>query len=472
MNNDALLAELSSKRWFGGQDRAATALKIVERATISKVPPQLEIVLATIDFAGRGRRLYQLLLVGGGGESPSDAIDDPGILKPIGNLMAHGQSLAGKRGVFHFAGPGLNPLEPPGGRSVRSIKAEQTNSSFVLDGKVIVKVFRRPEPGPNPDLELNRLLTSIGFENVPAQVGEITYEGHLDGRRQTVDLAIAQEFIHRGSDGWNRTVKGVGEILENVRDKTTGRERHDIVELEGASLFSELEQLGDVSASLHVAFSRDDLPAELSPEPARVTDLNAWARRARTSLTRAMRTQPQVVQGLVEPATALIDSFKRTPERGVKMRVHGDFHLGQVMLTRKGWMLLDFEGEPSRSLEERRAKQSPLKDVAGMLRSLNYAASTALFQKAAPDTEEWHKLEPWADAWEAIARDRFLSAYRRRSHEAHYLSSDRSALALMLSFFEFEKALYELNYEIEHRPQWVRIPLRGVRSVLRRRRRR
>lgn len=472
MSDNALLETLASQRWFGAKNKKATDMKFLDRATISEGPPKLEVVLAAVDFGGKDRRVYQLWLATDEDGAIVDAVERPSLLQPIGQLMAHGQSLAGKHGAFHFGGAGLNPFEPPGSKSVRLVKGEQSNSSFILDGRVILKTFRRLESGPNPDLELNRLLTNVGFENVPSQVGEITYEGTLERRHVSIDLAIAQQFIGRGSDGWARTVAAVSGLLASAAPQPSARKRREIVEQSAAPILSELEQLGDTTASMHVVLGRDDLPPELLAEPVRPTDMNTWARRARATFGRAARSYPQGVQSLTDQATVLIEAFKSLSDPGVKMRVHGDYHLGQVLLTRRGWMILDFEGEPLRALEERRAKQSPLRDVAGLLRSLSYAASTALFAEASPDTEEWKRLEPWADTWESLARDSFLAAYRRRSHEGRFLTADRSDLALMLAFYELDKALYELIYEIEHRPEWMRIPLRGARTILRRRRKR
>ena len=470
MSERSLLESLVEERWFGAGSKQPTDIKFLDRATVSEGPPRFEIVLAAITFDDKDRRVYQLLLLSEDG-TPVDIAKAPDHLRPIGSLMAHGQSLAGKRGAFHFGGVGLNPLEPPGGKSIKVVKAEQSNSSFVFDGRVIMKFFRRLEAGSNPDLELNRFLTDVAFEGVPGQVGEIAYRGTIERKQATIDLAIAQQYIGRASDGWERTVRAVGELLRSSPSNESGRQRRDVVEEAAAQILGELEQLGDTTAGMHVALGRDDVPPELLAEPVKPVDINSWIRRAKAALGRASR-HPEFAPGIHEHATNVVDALRSVKDPGVKMRIHGDYHLGQALFTRRGWMLLDFEGEPLRTLEERRAKHSPLRDVAGLLRSLSYAASTALFESASPDTDDWRRLEPWADTWETLARDRFLVGYRRRSHEGRFLSSDRSTLALMLSFFELDKALYEYIYETEHRPQWVRIPLRGIRTVLRRRRRR
>ena len=336
MTDNALLETLAAQRWFGAKNKKATDMKFLDRATISEGPPKLEVVLAAVDFGGKARRVYQLLLTTGEDGTIRDAVERPSLMQPIGQLMAHGQSLAGKHGAFHFGGAGLNPFEPPGGKSVRMVKGEQSNSSFILDGRVILKTFRRLESGPNPDLELNRLLTNVGFENVPTQVGEITYEGTLERRHVSIDLAIAQQFIGRGSDGWARTVAAVSGLLADAAPQPSARKRREIVEQDAAPILAELEQLGDATASMHVVLGRDDLPPELLAEPIRPTDMNSWARRAKATLGRATRSYPQGVQSLTDQAIALIETFKSLDDPGVKMRVHGDYHLGQVLLTRRG----------------------------------------------------------------------------------------------------------------------------------------
>jgi maltose alpha-D-glucosyltransferase/alpha-amylase len=163
-----------------------------------------------------------------------------------------------------------------------------------------------------------------------------------------------------------------------------------------------------------------------------------------------------------------IDLLEGLPDAGLKTRIHGDLHLGQVMRVPRGWLITDFEGEPARPLEERRAKHSPLKDTAGMVRSFAYAATAALFERGGPGEPEWTRLEPWARAWEEAARDRFLGAYLRTSHEGHFLPTDRDAINVLLHFFEIDKALYEIGYELSHRPEWVRVPVHGISRALER----
>jgi maltokinase len=462
-----ILGWLRGRRWFAGKDRRPRSLKILDSSTIdATTAPALDIALAQVDFADGGHDRYLLLLTVDEGGSSSDAFDSIERLGVLGDLMAHGGTAPGSFGAFHFGGPGLDPSSPPGARSVTPLDAEQSNSSVIFDDQVILKLFRRPDFGPNPDLQLNRYLTAAGFEHVPAQVGEIVYEGVLGGGEVTMDLGLAQSYL-KGDDGWAKMLSEVRSLLEPPGLSGDDAQLRAAVEERGRKGLEELEELGDVTASMHVTLSREELDPEIAPETIRAADLNAWANDVGASLRelQARGISPdELHSGELE---ARLEIFRRLQVAGSKTRVHGDLHLGQVLYTPRGWMLLDFEGEPLRALEARRAKQSPLRDVAGMLRSFSYAASAGLFHLAAPDTSEWLGLQPVADAWESLARQRYLGAYLRKSHEARYLPDDRETIGSMLSVFEIEKALYEVSYEEGHRPEWVRVPLRGLDRIVR-----
>jgi maltose alpha-D-glucosyltransferase/alpha-amylase len=419
------------------------------------------IALVAVSFEGTILHFQLPLLVDEDGIG-RDATEDPDRLKLLGELMVHGDSVKGTHGVFHFGGPGLDPLaDPPGSRSVRVMAAEQSNTSIVLDEHIVVKLFRRLEKGPNPDLELNRLLTSEGFDHVPAQVGEITYEGTIDGDDVQIDLAIAQQFLSDGVDGWEHILEQVKKLYDEVDPADAPEDHRFLTEERAADLLASLTELGDVIASMHVTLARDEAMPDLMPEPMEADDAADLVARITASVAASDEVSDLRVR-IVGRLGALDD----LDDLGAKTRVHGDLHLGQVMLTPRGWMVLDFEGEPLRPLEQRRAKFSALKDVAGMLRSFNYAAVAALFTRAEPESEAWTRLEPWARCWEQLARERFLSGYLTRAHEGRFLPADRDDLTVLLDAFEIEKTLYELTYERGHRPDWVRIPLHGLARIL------
>jgi len=282
-----------------------------------------------------------------------------------------------------------------------------------------------------------------------------------------IDLAIAQQFVTGGREGWREALNSLRSLFDALDDSRPG-DTNAFVRAHCAEILQGFELLGDATASLHVVLAREDLGPDLAPEPINSQDLKEWAERARHSLKSLIAAGRRELEELEDHVEQRIEELNSLSDPGLKSRIHGDYHLGQVMLSERGWMILDFEGEPLKSLEERRDKQSPLRDVAGMLRSFSYAASSTTFERAEFGDPEWERLWPWARAWEDAARDRFLAAYLRTSHEGEFLSPDREMLARMLDVFEIDKALYELAYEASHRPDWAAIPLRGIRDVLQR----
>lgn len=463
-----LLERLHERRWFGHKGLTIAGGTVLDEVIVEDGPPAFVIAIARLSFDDGTSALYQLPLLVDEAGTPVDATEDLDRLRVFGDLMAHGSSLKGSNGVFQFGGPGLDPLaSPPGERSIRLVDAEQSNTSLVLDDAVILKLFRRLAVGPNPDLELNRLLTNEGFEHVPPQVGEVVYEGELDGEDVSIDLGLAQQFVADGTEGWREALVRLSGLYDEVDDKDATEDRRFLVEERTGEFLHAIDQLGDATASLHVLLSREEIEQNLLPEPVTGHDLVEWADRASVAFERLAAELPGELTGLRPAVDARLEAFKAIEDAGLKTRVHGDFHLGQALLGSRGWMILDFEGEPARPLSERRAKQSPLRDVAGMLRSFSYATSAALMERAAPGSDEWQRLEPWADTWEELARERFLSAYLTRAHEGRFLTPERDDLLTMIDVFEIDKALYEIGYERSHRPDWTRIPIRGLTRALR-----
>ncbi|MFN2594419.1 MAG: hypothetical protein ABR579_05975 [Actinomycetota bacterium] len=460
---------ITSRRWFAALGADHVDVTILDSVTIDDGPPLFQIALAAVDLGAAGRRIYHLpLLIDENGAR--DAVDESAHLTVLARQMVEGTSSRGLHGTFHFSAPGLDPsADPPGTSSSRMIGAEQSNSSIVLDENVILKIFRRIEPGPNPDLELARALTGAGFDHVPAQLGEITYES--DDDTESFDLAMAQRYVADARDGWTVAVGQIAELYDEAHEADAAEDVAFLTEERSASLLDSIARLGDVTAELHVTLSREELEPALAPEPLTETDLSQLGARIQDTLERLRDSGFAEITGLEQHIQERVDALEGLMETGLKARVHGDYHLGQALLSRGEWMLLDFEGEPLKSFEERRAKHSPIRDVAGMLRSLNYAATAALFERAEPDSEEWKQLQTWADAWEVAARERFLTAYLSRAHEGRYLPNERETFAVLLDAFELDKALYEIEYELSHRPQWLRIPLRGVAQIIERSRR-
>lgn len=465
---EKLRSQLPNQRWFGAKKRALSSLQVKDQTVVDDGPPQLVLALVEITYADSGSDLYHLPLLIDEDGAARDAFEEVERLGVFGELMAHGVTLKGEEGNFHFGGPGLDPMSPPGAYSVRSVGTEQSNTSAVFDEQIIVKLFRRVEPGPNPDLELARALTHEGFPHIPPQVGEIVYECEVDGEEETTDLGIAQRFVGDSEDGWSKVTRDLHYFYDQIDDADANEDIRFLTEERVGDLLELIHQLGDVTASFHVTLARDGLEPEVAAEPVEPQDLRAWAGSAQLSMDRLVADGVSELVAFKDEITERIQALTEFPAEGSKLRIHGDYHLGQVLLGPQGWLIIDLEGEPARSLAFRRSKLSPLKDVAGMLRSFSYAAVATLFDRAQPDSEEWAQLLPWASTWELLARERYLAGYLGKAHEGHYLPADRDDIMAMLDVFEIDKALYELNYERNNRPGWMRIPLTGIANVIER----
>jgi maltokinase len=437
---------ISDRRWFGDKDASIERVDLVDHVQVGDDDPALVLAIVRVLLEGSRSQLYFVPVLAHRDGGLQDALESPDSFRVLGEPMAHGTSLQATHGAFHFNGPGLDPSAPLGTSSVRVVGTEQSNSSVVLDESVILKIYRRIAPGPNPDVELTRILTSEGFENVPPHVGDLSYTSEAStGHPEPLDLdlGLAQTFLGDGVDGWEMVLAGLTAAGEGF----------------SSSLLDKIENLGEIVSSLHVLLSREEIDPDLAPEPVDHSDLKMWVESTRESLSGLVA---RGVEGLEAARPAIdrrVDAAEALSDAGQKIRIHGDLHLGQAMYAGRGWMVLDFEGEPARTLQERRAKHSALKDVAGMLRSLSYAVASAQRSGEAPGSLE---------EWEVQARDRFLTGYLRQSHEGHFLPADRAALDTLLELFEIDKALYEIRYELNNRPDWLEIPLAGLDRILRR----
>jgi len=463
----ALASTLPQQRWFGDKRRTITGVELLDHGTVDDGPDALVLAIVAVSFSEGGDSLYSLPLLVADDGSAREASEDPERLAVIAELLAHGHPIKGERGVFHFSGAGLDPTTPPAG-PVRVLGAEQSNTSIVFGESVILKLFRKVERGPNPDIELTRLLTNEGFDNIPPQLGEIFYgpeDALEDAPDNEIALGIAQRFVGASREGWTYVLEELDRLFDEVHPQDAAEDRMVLLEERGADLLVAMSQLGEATGALHVALSREEVAPELRRELLDHADLVELSRDAIASFRAIKGEVPELVRWAPDIEERL-RALSAVEDGGAAIRVHGDYHLGQVLRTPRAWLILDFEGEPARPLEERRAKRPPLKDVAGMLRSFSYAVYASLFARAEAGDDEWVRLEPWALAWEALARERFLAAYLTKSHEGRFLPQDRDALIALLDLFELDKALYEVRYELGHRPDWLRIPLHGIQRVL------
>jgi maltokinase len=442
LDSERLLAWLHEQRWFGSKSQSLIGADVVEEVMIDS---ELALALVQVHFATGAHELYQLAL-GSGDEAAGDGFDVFSESASARTLLAAidaATEVQGLRGQFNFrhvgsaagagagesggAGTGAGTQEP-----VRPMGVEQSNSSVVFGDRVVLKLFRRVEPGINPDLEMLRFLTAHEYPNIAPLYGWCEYEGEA----LAATLAIAQQFVAGGVDGWELALQ------EIPREPELFLER--------------LAALGDATARLHSVLATDSGDPAFSPQDPSSEFLNLLKATLDDQLEKVfghLPDDPKVapIAGLEQEVRERITLPSQGPIGGRSIRIHGDYHLGQTLHTEHGWTLLDFEGEPARPLSARRQKRSPLRDVASMLRSFSYATWAVRLQRG---------LEP-PDGFEERARSTFLDAYFSEVDSA-LLPNGESQIHALLATFELEKALYELQYELNNRPEWVPIPVAGI----------
>ncbi len=480
-----LPAALPTRRWFGSKTRTITGATVLDWA---KVPETSGILaLFEVAYADGGRETYQVpALPPPETGAIADAMEDQEFCRALIEQMRLGAALAGQRGVFRFTPTPILPEilpEPP--QKVTRLSAEQSNTSVVCDGRAILKLFRKLEPGPNPDFEITDFLTRrTSFRGVPRLVGALGYEGN---GAETTTLAVLQEFVPNQGDAWTAALARLSDYFAAAAGASNGEESggdafaRTLADADAA----EARRLGALTGQLHMALASSTEPT-LVPEEVRVEDVAAWREGMQAQLDRVLQTLASVHESLpaavrnqahqvLESGPRLRESLAALDALGsgsvTKIRIHGDYHLGQVLKVGADFVILDFEGEPARPLAERRAKHCALKDVAGMLRSFAYAAQVGLAAAApeAPDERgRSERLAEWAARWEDGVRKAFLAGYlaETRDRDASFLPADTDRLEAVLRVFELDKAVYELHYELNHRPAWVRVPLEGLRRTL------
>ena len=413
----SLPAWLSQQRWFGGKGAAISGVRDLDRAQLS---PGLLLSAVEVRYEPpRPAESYALALrpwTGKGGIV--EGLDDDaarallGIVRGRLRIATAAGALQGER----FDGPDSPMDRLSRVPAVRRLDAEQSNTSLVFDDRVILKLIRKLEPGLNPELEMGAFLARSGFAGTPRLLGSISVTGAVEAT-----VAVAHAFVRVETDGWSY-------VLDALR--------------RGEPPLSEVRELGARIGELHAALASDEADARFAPEPIRREDLRRWTETLLGELERTVRVGRSAVPELAGRQQALAARIHRlggVRPGGVRIRQHGDLHLGQVLRSGGEWLVFDFEGEPARPLAERRQKHSPLKDVAGMLRSFAYAAAAAGRREIA-----------------GLMRESFLQGWRLRA--ARLMPPDEEGARVLLESLELEKLLYELRYEVGHRPDWVNIP--------------
>jgi maltose alpha-D-glucosyltransferase/alpha-amylase len=424
-----------------------------------------------------------------------DALTSPQFTHALLAVMARRRVIPGTTGRVESAPtPGLRRMSRAvdADTPVTVISTEQSNSSVIIGNQLVVKVIRRVEEGLNPDVEVGRYLTEqVRFDNAPKVGSSIEYRANgPDDPGATI--AVAQQFVPNEGEGWNYVLDQLTRVLEEVvahPDPEAWRVDVPAHPLDAADTepprdspligphLQWVEILGRRTAELHLALASDRRDPAFSPEPFTAVDRRSLLHGSRSLLRRSLRTvraMPERSECVTELLAmesrifAQLEATMHVPIRAMKIRCHGDYHLGQVLWTGKDFVIIDFEGEPARPLSSRRSKRPPLVDVAGMIRSFHYASKVAgsRLERDLTLAGERAALDPLLTVWYRSISGAFLRSYLAAADGAGFLPADREQLAALLDFLLLEKAIYELGYEADNRPDWIDVPAHGLVDML------
>ncbi len=516
-----LLRWMRARRWFRGKARHEKAVDLVDAIPIPDGPRRATIALLQVTYTDGEPDLYSVPLVARDeteverlvAEAPQAAIGrlscaglPPAILLDGTLVPAFGETLLGlvsgrrrsralrgelvgaqTRAFQALRGPASERLAP------NPLRGEQSNSSTIFGDRLILKLYRALEHGPNPDLEMSQFLTEHGYAYVPAIAGTIEY---TRAGSPPATLAMIQAYVANGGDLWSLTHDAVAAFLDQAQaeeappedDSSAGglvaRSREAPPPIAHRLIGAYLETarlLGTRTGQLHLALASDRNDRSFAPEPiapfhqralyqsirSNAAESLSLLERRRDTLPEHLRPAADRVLGLGRVMDARLRPLLEHRIGGMQIRIHGDYHLGQVLHTGRDIAIIDFEGEPARPLSERRLKRPALTDVAGMVRSFHYAVFAALIEREAMDEAPGSVLlRRWARFWYGWVAATFLRGYRDTTDGAPFLPPDEEGMTILLDALVLAKASYELRYELNSRPDWVGIPLAGIAEVL------
>ncbi|MBC8161617.1 MAG: putative maltokinase [Roseiflexaceae bacterium] len=492
---EALPDYIRERRWFGGKARTIASARIADALPLPANSPLAYLCVVELTYQEGEPDTYLLPLAFADATQAADlrratpqaviantddltgdavlydAVYDPAFCQLLLGAIERGERFGGAEGTI-FATPteAFTRLRGAGELETHVSKAEQSNTSILYGEQLILKLFRRIVPGLNPDLEIGEFLTAQGFAQIAPVAGALSYD---DGTGQPATLGMLMSFVPNVGDAWSFMLGLLGQVQAELRQSDSLPRRNE--EREGSEglnspavgrTLDAVRMLGRRTAELHLALAsgqgQEFVPEPLSAEDAsaEVASMNNLADRVFAQARASLDRQPQQVRGSVQQILdreqdirARFAQLSQQPLTAQRTRAHGDYHLGQVLATPDGdFIIIDFEGEPARSLAERRAKRSPLRDLAGMLRSFDYAAATALGEL--PPAQ----LQAWVNAASAA----FLQSYFDLAGNTQFMPHSERERQVLLDAYQIEKAVYELQYELNNRPEWVRIPVDGM----------
>lgn len=500
-DGQAVLAEyLPRQRWFGAKGKRISRVRISDYARLSGTASDAVLTITTVEFNDGTAKKYTLPLVCTSSEEKNaDTVftlsgeegavqirdgtaDEDTCLKLVEGIR-DSRRWQGQHGVFHGAPTALaaSLLATPLSHSKR-LSGEQSNTSIVFDRRLILKLIRSVDEGINPDREISEFLTTQAhYQSTPALIGSIEYHASqvfTSSQSSAATIGLLQAFIPNEGDGWSDALTQIKAILTDEKREQTAAERIGRMNHSADRNIRAMRRLGELTAELHVALSSDTTNPAFRPDRISEQDVAAWrtgmidhthalfAQLGTLSSTRTseLRLASDEIASLRMACLNALEDFNLLlADPVMKIRVHGDYHLGQVLKSGETFVILDFEGEPARTPQERRAKQCALKDVAGMRRSFHYAGHAARRELRAETSE----AEQMTDQWTRLVSGAFWEGYTAiaKPGEAPFLPRTHEHTQRVLRLFELDKTVYEIGYELNHRPDWLAIPLNGLRAM-------
>ncbi|GHA31874.1 trehalose synthase [Salinimicrobium marinum] len=510
---------MNTCRWFGGKSRVIQNITIKNTIDIPVENLHATLMLVEVNYNDGLPEVYQLPLA----FLPREPEED---LKEIPNkgIIANLQ-LDGKEGILFDAvydegfrntiftnirenqnlekdGAELKFYQSESGESLgdgeihsKILNAEQSNTSMIYDNKFFLKLYRKLDNTINPDLEISRYLSEkTNYENAPRFVGAIEYDL---GPNNMIVLGMMQCLVPNQGDAWDYTKDSLERFFENVmtrpkemefeptKGELTEAMNYDEIsdsmkDLLGVIFPERISLLGQRTAEMHNALAAHPEEKDFEPEAFSLhyqrslySSLQSLTRNSFQNLQKSLKQLPEEIRNeakeILDMKSDVLKVFKRVYDHKIptmKIRTHGDYHLGQVLWTGKDFIIIDFEGEPARAFSERRLKRSPLRDVAGMVRSFHYAAYSSIMEPEFTQQRKDGHLEQWAESWYYHITRLFLQGYHEKVGESTFIPPDQEDFKILMETFLLEKAVYELNYELNNRPDWVIIPLRGIKTII------
>ncbi|MBD3268284.1 maltose alpha-D-glucosyltransferase [bacterium] len=516
-----LIPFIRSRRWFGGKARRIKSVDITDTAKIPHEETTF-VLFVTVEFTEGDPQTYLIPLSYAKGQWAEDlrnyhlssvllnlrikktdevnviydAFLDQGFCVTLLDMMSKRRKVKSQHGTLQFhSNRMLRRLAPKDVSEMEASvsRAEQSNTSIVYEDNFIFKLYRKLEAGVNPDYEISEYLTEKEFANTPPVAGALLY--HPKSKKQEdVTLGLLQGFVTNEGDAWHYTLDSLGRFLEQIQSMEEEAPKSafsitsmlNLVEEDPSYAYEKIGPylesaylLGQRTAEMHKTLASNHSQKDFAPQDftqlyqrslyqsqrTLTTQIFQTLRRQQKRLPEGMREEAKAILSYKEPILKKFRSLLKRKIKATRIRTHGDYHLGQVLYTGKDFVIIDFEGEPARPLGERRLKRSPLRDVAGMLRSFHYAAYSALFEREANgmlSPEEYKKMEAWIRFWHEWVSVIYFAGYKQTAEGQAFLPKDREELRTLLECYLLEKSVYELGYEMNNRPEWLKIPFQGI----------